>query len=79
MNAPTWTPGDYALANNLVGFGGHTTLRVRIEKVLSDRDILVRTADLLNAGCLLNLNTSQLQAIETEHTLRHTTGLVTLG
>lgn len=78
MHTPTWAPGQYALANNLVGFAS-STLRVRIEQVLSPRDILVRTADLLNAGTLLNLNASQLQAIDNEHSVRHTTGLITLG
>lgn len=76
-NSTTWKPGDVALAHNLIGFPS-STLRVRIEKVLSEKDILVRTASLQDAGTQLNLDASQLEAIPEPVVYRHTAGLVSL-
>lgn len=78
MYAHTWNPGEYALANDLVGLPS-STLRVKIEQFLSAQDILVRTASLQDAGTLLNLNVSQLEAIPDENVYHHAAGLVTLG
>jgi hypothetical protein len=52
-------PGTYCLAHRLVGFDSDT-LRVKVERIISDHDVLVRTASLQDAGSPLLLKPDQL-------------------
>ena len=54
-------PGTYCIAHGLVGFPSDT-LRVKVERVISDDDVLVRTASLQDAGSPLLLNREQLRS-----------------
>lgn len=66
---------NYAIANNLKGFGSlFTSLRVRVKEIRNGNAFVV-TADLHDAGTHLVINPSQLSTIESEVRLQHRNGL----
>ena len=67
---------NYAIANNLVGFGSlFTSLRVRVKEI-RDGNAFVITADLHDAGTHLVIDPSQLSFPENESVYQHRNGLV---
>ena len=71
----TFTLNQYAVASNLKGFKSET-LRVKIVRIASASQIVVRTADLLDSGTALVLSPEQLKIEEPEMVLTHKNGLV---
>ena len=70
-------PGTYCLAHRLVG-SDSDTLRVKVERIISDHDVLVRTASLQDAGSPLLLQPDQLTPLADYVSLgvQHKAGLV---
>jgi hypothetical protein len=71
------TPSNtqYAIARNLKGFGTDT-LRVKVLRVASPYDVIVVTADLVDAGTTLAISPEQLTPEEPETVSFHKSGLV---
>jgi len=71
---------QYFIASGLIGFTSDS-LRVRLVRDFGNGDVLVMTASLLDAGCKLLLNKSQLTPMEetVEVGMIHRDGLVVLG
>jgi hypothetical protein len=74
---PTSSPTRYATAHNLVGFAS-TTLRVKITRTSGDY-VWVTTADLLDTGTALVLDTAQIEGEQPEAVIIHKNGLVAFG
>lgn len=70
----------YAIASGLIGFHA-SELRVRIIENVSADTVLVRTADLRDAGTPLALNVSQIRPMADTVSVgvRHSTGLCVMG
>ncbi|SVD85458.1 uncharacterized protein METZ01_LOCUS438312 [marine metagenome] len=70
----------YHLAHGLVGFEVDT-LRVKVERVISDDDVLVRTASLLDSGTPLLLTPERLTPLPDYVSVgvRHKDGLVSFS
>lgn len=66
----------YGVASGLIGFGITDTLRVRIIRYTDANGIIVVTADLLDAGTILCLDTKQVVLETPETDLVHKNGLV---
>ena len=64
----------YAVASGLKGFRS-SSLRIRVERDLGDV-VIVRTADLLDAGTPLALDRSQVRPETAENITMHREGLV---
>ena len=65
----------YAIATGLKGFGIHTTLRVKVQRI-EHGNVFVRTADLADAGTPLVLSEAQVEPERPIYTLSHKSGLV---
>lgn len=70
--------GDYAIARSLIGFDSDPVdLRVRVTHAPEHGQIVtVVTADLLDAGTLLVLDPSRVDAEAADEAVRHSSGLV---